>query len=396
MRQKIAVPVLSGKIRDYMQSRQAWYTREQLAITRIPAPTFQETERGMYILKKFKTLGLSRVHRDTRGNVLGLVRGSGREPGLAVTAHLDTVFPSNGPIRAYQKGNRLYGPGISDNGCGLVGLLALADLVRTLKLKPRRNIWIAANVCEEGNGDLQGMKHLCAQGPLARGAASAFIVLDGGSIGAIVTRGVGSVRYRVMVQGPGGHSFGDFGTVNPIFVMADFLKRFGRYRAPVDPKTTFNAGLIQGGTSINTIPQEVRAEVDMRSQSKQELRKLERYFHQCLREAGRQGRKAKRKDSVAVTAEKIGERPVGKTPHTCALVRETVALWNRHGLKPDLRWLSTDANVPMSLGIPAITLGIGGIGHGIHTARESYDTRGRERGLALVAELVLQLSGIAD
>jgi acetylornithine deacetylase/succinyl-diaminopimelate desuccinylase-like protein len=302
------------------------------------------------------------------------------------------VFPLGVPIKVYKKGNTLYGPGISDNSSGLVGLVALAEAMVQLISKPDRDVWFIANVCEEGNGDLLGMKYLFYKSTL-RSKIGEMIAIDGDGLDRVVTNGVGSVRYRVTVTGPGGHSYGAFGLVNPIYILSDFIVRFKTFKVPARHKTTFNVGVVSGGTSVNTIPAEVTAEVDMRSVNKSALAKLEKYFYRSLK-SGEQLNRRQYQSSFSVKAEKIGERPVGHTPEKSAIIREVKRVWGDWGYTPQFNWSSTDANIPMSLNIPAICVKLGGKGKGGHTVKEHYNAAGREKGICLILDLVLRRTGI--
>jgi acetylornithine deacetylase/succinyl-diaminopimelate desuccinylase-like protein len=383
---------LPKQLAGFIYKNREGYTREQMAICRIPAPTFAEKARGDYFLKRFKALGLGQVHRDTAGNVLGRIKGKTAGRALVVSAHLDTVFPRQTALKVRRKRAILYGPGISDNACGLIGLLALAGIFRHFGLRPQRDIWLVANVQEESNGDLGGMKRLFAAGRLKHRIAE-LIALDGSGSARVTTRGVGSVRYRVTIQGPGGHSFGKFGVINPIHLLGGFISDFTEYPAPRNPKTTYNVGIIHGGTSINTIPETAFVEVDMRSQGRAQLRRLERYCIQCIEKTRRRGRQLYPRQRVAIIVKQIGARPVGATAHGTALVKDLTRIWRALGVPPVFQWLSTDANIPMSRGIPSVTIGIGGTAQGTHTLHEQYDTTGREQGLYMVICLVCSRAG---
>jgi acetylornithine deacetylase/succinyl-diaminopimelate desuccinylase-like protein len=302
------------------------------------------------------------------------------------------VFPLSVPIKVYKKGNTLYGPGISDNSTGLVGLVALAEVMVRLKKKPDRDVWFIANVCEEGNGDLKGMKYLFHKSTL-RSKIGELIAIDGDGLDRVVINGVGSVRYEVTVTGPGGHSYGAFGLVNPIYVLCDFMVQFKSYKVPTRYKTTYNIGVVTGGTSVNTIPEQVTAQVDMRSVNKAALAKLGRHFFRSLKTAEKVNRSRYGK-GFSIKATKIGERPVGHTSGKSGLVRSVKKVWKDWGYKPQFNWSSTDANIPMSLNLPAVCVKLGGKSKGGHTIREKYNVTGREKGICLILDLVMRRTGI--
>ena len=348
---------------------------EIIAITQIPAPPFQEDKRAAAFLAMLTQHGLSDVERDTEGNVMGVRRGTGGGPLVAVVAHLDTVFPEGTDVRVRREGTRLSAPGIGDNSRSVAVLLAMIRALDAAKIRTASDILFVGNVGEEGRGDLRGVKYLLQQGRY-KDRIKQFIAVDGsGPGGDIVTGAVGSRRYEVTFNGPGGHSYSAFGLVNPAFAMASAIQKFSNTRVPASPKTTFNIGTVSGGTSVNSIPKSVSMEVDMRSESPVELEKLEASFLLMVKEAVDAENRVRSTAEGALRADVklIGARPSGRTPPNARLVRLAAASATAAGLKPELTFSSTDANLPISLGIPAIRLSSGGTGERYHSLEEWID-----------------------
>lgn len=347
-----------------------------VSITEIASPPFKETKRADAILARFRTLGLADVERDTEGNVLGIRRGTrGTGPMLAVCAHLDTVFPEGTDVHVKRQGTRLSAPGIGDNSRSLAVMLAMVRALNEARVQTTSDILFVADVGEEGTGDLRGVKYLLKEGRY-KGRIGQFISIDGSGPGDdIVTGAVGSRRYRVTFTGPGGHSYGAFGLVSPAFAMADAMKRLGTVRVPDTPKTTFNVGVVGGGTSVNSIPNAMWMEVDMRSESPVELEKLEAAFLALVKDSAAAENKARSTDQGVVKADVklIGARPSGQTKADAALVQIAAASVRAAALTPTFSYSSTDANLPISLGIPAIRLQSGGTGDHAHALDEWID-----------------------
>jgi tripeptide aminopeptidase len=348
---------------------------EIIAITQIPAPPFQEDKRAAAFLEMLKQHGLSDVERDKEGNVMGVRRGTGGGPLVAVVAHVDTVFPEGTDVRVRREGTRLFAPGVGDNSRAVAVLLAVIRALDAAKIRTASDILFVGNVGEEGRGDLRGVKYLLQQGRY-KDRIKQFIAVDGsGPGGDIVTGAVGSRRYEVTFNGPGGHSYSAFGLVNPAFAMASAIQKFSNTRVPASPKTTFNIGTVSGGTSVNSIPKSVSMEVDMRSESPVELEKLEASFLLVVKEAVAAENRARStaEGEIKADVKLIGARPSGRTPPNARLVRLAVASATAAGLKPELSFSSTDANLPISLGIPAIRLNSGGTGDRYHSLEEWID-----------------------
>ncbi|HVF90925.1 MAG TPA: M20/M25/M40 family metallo-hydrolase [Blastocatellia bacterium] len=372
-------------------------SEELIRICEIPAPPFKEEARGTYIKRRFEELGLSRVRTDREGNVIAERPGRSKDPSVIVSAHLDTVFPAGTDVRVKREGRRLYAPGISDNTCGLVSLPALARALESGGVKTGGTIYFVATVGEEGQGNLRGVRHLFTEGEFGSGAG-AFISLDGPGVERITHRALGSRRYRVTISGPGGHSWGDFGVVNPVHALGRAVARFAAYPAPLSPRTSYNVGLIDGGSSVNAIPESASMTVDLRSVSNEEIEKLEAFLRKVVELAVREenSQRAMSGTSLDYALEQVGDRPSGETPIQSELVQAAISCSRALGIEPRLDCSSTDSNIPISLGIPAITIGAGGISNNCHTLMEWYDPAGRELGLKRLVLLAVALAGFQD
>jgi acetylornithine deacetylase/succinyl-diaminopimelate desuccinylase-like protein len=365
----------------------------QMEFLAIPAPTFGEAARAAWFVERFAALGLEDAHLDQAGNALALLPGTPGAPVLLLSAHLDTVFAAGTPSLPTEDGPRILCPGACDNGAGLTALLALAASLRFAGVVPPISILFAANVGEEGEGDLRGMRHLLTEG-LYRDRIATVLALEGAGTAAAVTRALGSRRFRVTISGPGGHSWTDAGLPNPILLLsrgltalADRCHDTSQAAAadPSAPRSILNPGQISGGTSINSIPASASVTLDLRSTDAAELERLVLEVHRefetvvalhALREPDTQrnaGRPAAR-----LLIETIGSRPAGELPADAPLLQTLRAVDRHLGLRTELRLASTDANLPLSLGIPAAALAAGGTGAGIHTLAEWYDPSGRE------------------
>jgi acetylornithine deacetylase/succinyl-diaminopimelate desuccinylase-like protein len=348
---------------------------EQVRIALTPAPPFAEEARARLLLERFREIGLDDVHQDGIGNVLGTIAGTDPDaaPVLAV-AHLDSVFPAETPLELRHEGARVYCPGITDNARGLAAVLRLAEAMRASGLRTRRPLVFVGSVGEEGLGDLRGVKHLLREGSRWRGA-HAFIAIDGCGVGRVINRAVGSRRLRVHLRGHGGHSWSDWGTPNPVHALGAAIAELGALSLPAHPRTTLTVARIGGGTSVNAIPEEAWMAIDLRSEGQAELLALESAVRAAAEAA------ARRAGGLAVEIEIIGDRPAGATPADSPLVEAALAATRAVGAHPELASSSTDANVPMSLGIPAITVGAGGESGGVHTVEEWYANTDGARGI---------------
>jgi tripeptide aminopeptidase len=380
---------------EIFESQAEKITAEQIEICSIAAPPFGEQARAEYLLRKFGESGLVSAELDAAGNCLALHNACPPAPLLVISAHLDTVFPAETDLTLRRSGNRLLAPGISDDGCGLAALIALARVLTITELETETSILFAGTVGEEGAGNLRGVRHLFTEGKWARQIA-AFISLDGAGLDQITNGALGSRRYRIQVRGPGGHSWGDFGAANPVHGLGRAISSLAAYPAPLDPRTTFNVGRITGGSSINAIPGEASKEVDLRSISEVELLRLDAYFRRAVREAVEQENSVRRKDTtpLELSVSLIGERPSGETPADSRIVRIAQEATRALGGAPVLECASTDSNVPIALGIPAITLGAGGASGNQHTIEEWYDPHDRHLGLKRALLVMLGMAKV--
>lgn len=396
----------------------------------IAAPPFGEQARAEWLVARFTELGLEDSHIDACGNVLGWLRGkqkptcgdpvvaSGEEnaerensdpditfaemehntqPCILLSAHIDTVFPADAMRAPIEEESILFAPSASDNAAGVIALLALAAAMRSAGIQPDVDILFAGNVGEEGEGNLRGMRYLLTASSFRHRIATA-VVLDGAGTESIVTQGLGSRRFLVTITGPGGHSWTDAGTPNPILVLAAALAAMQQLEIPRFPRTSWNVGRIEGGTSVNAIPEKVEARIDMRSTDSAQLLRMELALQRAVEgavEASQKPAGTQKTDvqiPVGFTIEMIGERPAAKLPDS-ARVLSVIRAVDRHlGIRSELRVASTDANIPLSLGVEAISIGSGGSGGGMHTREEWFDATGRDLGLRRIVLLLLALS----
>jgi tripeptide aminopeptidase len=370
---------------------------EMIRICEIPAPPFKEQARAAYLKQRFAEIGLKRVRTDAEGNVIAERPGRSASPSIIISAHLDTVFPEGTDVRVRHDGVRCYAPGISDNTAGVVSLITLARALDAAQIATAGTIHFVGTVGEEGAGNLRGVRHLFTAGDF-RAGVSAFISIDGPGVERITTRALGSRRYRVTVSGPGGHSWGDFGIVNPVHALGRAIARFAAYPAPLSPRTSFNVGIIEGGNSVNSIPERASMIVDMRSVSSEEIDKLEAYLRRVVELALREenSQRALSGTTLAVEFEPVGDRPSGETSVNAPIVQAAIDCSRLLGIEPRLDCSSTDSNIPISMGIPAITIGAGGLSSNCHTLAEWYEPTGRELGLKRLLLLAVTLAGPAD
>jgi acetylornithine deacetylase/succinyl-diaminopimelate desuccinylase-like protein len=370
-------------------------TEEQIRICSIPASPFGEQARAEYLSRKFSDLGLTDVEIDEEGNCLGLLKGSSQTPLLVVSAHLDTVFSKDTDFTVTRRDDRLFAPGIADDGCGLAALIALVQAIQTEQIPIEGSILFVGTVGEEGEGNLRGVRYLFTKGRWAT-QIEAFLSFDGPGLDRITNRALGSHRYRVEISGPGGHSWGDFGLPNPVHAIGRAVSRLAAYPAPKEPRTTFNVGRIEGGTSVNSIPSHASMEVDLRSAAERELQRLDAFFRRTMREAVDEENAIRRAGDppLKLKVDLIGERPTGETRADSPVVEVALEATRALGVTPRLDQSSTDSNLPISLGIPAITLGAGGSSGASHSLDEWYDPRERDLGLKRGLLVVLGIVGI--
>ena len=366
------------------------FIEEQIRVCEIPAPPFKEGQRAQELKRLFENLHLQNVRIDKAGNVIGTRPGLAAHPNLVFSAHLDTVFPEGTNVKVTRDGNVLKGPGIGDDCRGLAVMLSTIQALNEARVRTPGTITFVADTGEEGLGDLRGTKNLFYDS--LKGQIDKFVSVDGTGLG-IVRIGVGSMRYRVAFKGPGGHSYGAFGMANPIHAMGRAIAKIADFEVPSNPKTTFNVGRIGGGTSINAIPYEGWMEVDMRSADAASLKAVDEKFNAAVRAAAdEENRRWRDKGKLTVAPELVGIRPAGQTPENSPIVQTALAVSRALGISEVLREGSTDSNVPMNLGIPAITISGGGKGAGAHSLNESFDTTDSWQGTKRAVLLAIALA----
>jgi tripeptide aminopeptidase len=396
----------AGELAEFPGVRETlqWFTREKqwvneihLQLCRIPAPTFLEQVRAEWLAAQLRSIGWH-VGVDRAGNVLASLDADPHGPMVAITAHIDTVLaPRTKDDISIDRDGDMRGPGVSDNGAGLAALLAIAKAIRSTP--DRTDLWsrllLIANVGEEGEGNLSGIRHICRQ-PELISRIGAFLVLDGAATEHITTKALGSRRFEVSFAGSGGHSWSDFGIGNPVHALSRAMASFVDHR-PVDPRATpkvsVNVGIIEGGASINAIPANARAKVDIRSESNEKIEQLVTALHLAVARAEEIENSRAAGAKVTARVKEIGSRPAARLPHDAPILARIRAVDAHLGIRSRLDCASTDANIPLSMGIPAICIGAGGQGGGAHTTGEWYRSDGRDLGLKrvlLTAALLLQ------
>jgi len=400
--QPIVVPSGNAAMRStlaMLKADNAWTLAQQSSICEIAAPPFKEALRAAEFKRRLESHGITKVRIDATGNVIGERAGAGNGPTVVVSAHLDTVFPEGTAVTVTRDstasgGTRLRGPGIGDDCRGLAAVLAVARAMHSSNVRTAGMVYFVGTVGEEGAGNLRGVRALFA-GEL-KGKIDHFISVDGTGFGA-TSGAVGSNRYRVSYKGPGGHSYGAFGMPNPIHAMGRAIARISDLTVPDAPKTTFSVSVVKGGTSVNSIPDLGAFEVDMRSESAASLAALDAKFQVAIRTALREelARWPNSRVPLTMTIDTIGVRPAGSQPDSARIVRIAVETGRVLGFPVTPSASSTDANVPIGLGIPAITLDAGGRGTGAHALTESYeDGPNGFLGPQWVALMVATLSGL--
>lgn len=386
------------RARRVLEATDARTLDDQVALTAVPAPPFHESERGRVMARMMRECGLEVTEPDAVGNVVGRFPESGAwTPGaeaptpLVVSAHLDTVFPPGTRIEVERDGDLLRAPGIADDARGLTALLALTRAARAAELEFDAPLLVVATVGEEGAGDLRGVRHLFSARGALRAGCAAFLSLDGAGIRRIVNVGLGSLRYRATVRGPGGHSWVDYGTPNPIHALARALDNLTRVPLPTVPSTTLSIGRWGGGTSVNAIPTEAWVEFEVRSEAEVELSRMDLEIRSILDRVS--GSDPGGRGELVLTLDRLGRRPAGGTPAHHPVVESALAATRALGVSPELAISSTDANLPMSLGVPAITLGAGGDAGQAHTPDEWYRNVKGPDGIARALLTLLLLDG---
>ena len=356
------------------QDHDRWI-EEVIKLTEIPAPPFKEAVRAQAYMEMLKAHGLADVEIDAEGNAMGVRKGTGGGGLVVVSAHLDTVFPEGTDVKVKREGSRLAAPGVGDDSAGLATLLSLVRAMDAAGIKTKSDILFVGDVGEEGLGDLRGMRHMFTKGKY-KDQIKYFFSLDGGSTTRITNCGVGSKRYRVTFNGPGGHSYGAYGLVNPMVAMSQTVVEFYKIQTPAQPKTTYSASVVGGGTSVNAIPASVWMEFDMRSHDPKELDRVEKRFLTIVNEAVETENFARSTKEGVVSADikLVGDRPAGRTDEKTELVQLATAAFLAHGSKSSYECSSTDSNMPMSLGIQAITIPRVGKSERSHSPDEWIDT----------------------
>ncbi len=381
----------------FIEEDDARTVRDLIRLTEIPAPPFGEAARGRAWADLVRAAGADSVWTDAEGNVLALRRG--RTPGrtIVLSGHLDTVFPEETDVRVRQRGDTLFAPGIGDDTRGIVAVITVLRALEAADVHTAANVLFVATVGEEGLGDLRGVKHLFrAGGP----RLDAFISIDGTSDSRIVNGGLGSRRYRITYEGPGGHSWGAFGTANPVHALSRATYLFDQAADRLTssgPRTSYNVGRIGGGTSVNSVAFEAWMEVDMRSESQAALMRIDSLFRASVQQALREQNDLRRRgDALTVKVELVGDRPSGETPPTAPFVRRADAATRALGLTPELQISSTDSNIPIARGIPAITIGGGGRAGEAHAPGEWWINDNGPRGIQRALLILIAEAGVVN
>lgn len=376
-----------------IEAREPATIREQFRMTEIPAPPFMEQERAEYFLQQLRARGLEDAYIDSEGNALGIRRGSGDGPTILVAAHLDTVFPEGTDTSIELRGGRYYAPGIGDDTRGLAALLSVIQAFEDSGIQTVGDIIFAGNVGEEGRGDLRGVKALFRDFPQVDG----FVSIDGVRLRRITLAGTGSRRFEFQFSGPGGHSFGAFGMASAIHAMGRAIAKISEFETPFEPKTTFTVGTVDGGTSVNSIAADAVFAIDMRSNDREQLALLEERAKAAALEAVAEENARWNNGAISVEFKLIGDRPVGRTPTESPIVQAAALAFDEVGIElTELSTSSTDSNVPMSLGIPAITIAGGGNGGGAHSPDEWFMPADSWVGPQTAFLILLALAGIED
>jgi tripeptide aminopeptidase len=377
---------------DWITKNVPWLTDQQVRLTEIPAPEFNEARRGEFLKTIFEATGLQ-VRIDKIGNVIAERPGTDPKSVILLVAHLDTVFPASTDVRVKRDANRLTAPGIADNGAGLAALAGLARALSESRIRTTKTIVLAGDVGEEGEGNLRGIRALVES---YGSRLAAVIAIDGASIEHITTQGIASQRVEITITGAGGHSWSDFGAPNPITAVARAIVKFSSVNVPDNPRSSFNFGVIEGGTSVNSIPASASVKVDLRSEQEAQVKIMEAALRDAVDTGIKDEMSAARvnNDPLKVSFRSLGSRPAGKLPDDSPLLDAFRNVDAFLGNRSRLERSSTDANIPLSLGIPAVSVGGGGKGGGSHTLTEWYDATGRETGLKRLFLTTVSLAGV--
>jgi tripeptide aminopeptidase len=389
--EKLAVAPDCARGLDWIGKNADWVTQQQIQLTEIPAPEFNEGQRAEFVKRLFESIGL-KARIDKTGNVIAERPGSDTKSVILLAAHLDTVFPASTDVKVKRDGNRLNAPGIADNGAGLAALVGLARALSESRIRTTKTIVLAADVGEEGEGNLRGIRALVENyGP----RLAAVIAIDGASMEHVTTQGIASQRVEVEITGPGGHSWSDFGAPNPITALSRAIVKFSSVPVSENPRSSYNFGVIDGGTSVNSIPSSASVKIDLRSEQESQVRVMESALKEAVQSGVREENAVARanSDSLKATLRSLGVRPSGKLPDNSPLLDTIRSVDTFLGSRSRLESSSTDANIPLSLGIPAVSIGGGGKGGGSHTPAEWYDATGREAGLKRLFLITVALAG---
>jgi tripeptide aminopeptidase len=376
---------------DWIERNTTWITEQQIRLTEIPAPEMGESRRAQHLKQVFESIGLlARI--DDAGDVVAERPGTNANDVVLLAAHLDTVFPAGTAVQVKRTGSRLQAPGISDNGSGLAAVVGVARAFAESQLRTTKTIAFAGDVGEEGEGNLRGIRALVEH---YGSRLSAVIAVDGPSVEHVTVQGIASRRFEIAISGPGGHSWSDFGRPNPITALARGIVQFSAVRVSESPRSSFNFAVIEGGTSVNSIPPRAIVKVDLRSESESELARLESSLREAINKAVAEETEVAESTGAGLEAKfhSLGNRPSGKLPDNSPLLEIVREVDTYLGNRSRLERGSTDANIPLSLGIPSISLGGGGTGGGAHTLSEWYDPAGRELGLKRLYLIALALAG---
>ena len=382
----------TASLRNAIRARDALTLRDQVAITHIAAPTGEEDDRAQLIKSRFKLAGLRDVRTDIAGNVSGRRLGTRDLPPLVVCAHMDTVFTRQTELRVIARDGRLYAPGIGDNARGLAAMLSLADSFAAERVTSEGPIDFLASTGEEGAGDLRGTKYFFSE----HSDAVAMIALDGPGDTRVVNTALGCARFRIVFSGPGGHSWASHGAPNAAHAVGIATAALAKMPVPTSPRSTLSVTRIGGGVSVNSIPEQAWMEVDIRSVSERYLYMLADAVTRAAQSALEQinSQRMPATDGLRLDIESIGRRPCGHLENDHPLTQAAMRATEMVGREPELSVASTDANVPLGLGIPAIAIGGGGNGGDAHTTSEWYDNQGGALGIIRAATIILAVAGL--
>jgi acetylornithine deacetylase/succinyl-diaminopimelate desuccinylase-like protein len=380
---------------EYIVDIEEKTNRNLIELTEIEAPPFKEMKRAEEFAERLRLAGLENVWIDSIGNVLGFLKGSIGDKNIALDAHIDTVFPEGTDVKVRVKNDTLFAPGVADDTRGLAMILTIAESIKKQNIEPINNIIFIGTVGEEGLGDLRGVRYLFKNN---NPKIDTWIAIDGGSIGRVNNQALGSYRYEVVFEGPGGHSWGAFGLVNPHHALGSGIRNFVQKAdiyTSTGPKTSYNVGIISGGTSINSIPFKSSMQIDIRSIEPNRLDDMEEILFNSMQKATNEQNEIKRSGpDLRLAINKIGNRPSGKVDESVPLIQRTIAATQHMGVEPRLTIGSTNSNIPISLGVPAVTIGRGGDGGKAHSLDEWWINKDGYKSIQLALLILLSESGI--